>query len=64
MAKEIRGTKRDLRKALGTPRRSDDISAVPRIPYPEYGRLMMDVMALALWSNSTRATTLELLVMV
>lgn len=32
--------------------------ATPNIPYREHGRLMMDVMALAFWSNSTRASTL------
>ena len=58
MAKQIRSTNSDLRKAVGRSSRKDDISAVPQIPYREYGKLMMDVMALALWSNSTRSTTL------
>jgi hypothetical protein len=53
--KEILKTRRELAGAVKGGR---SISALPNIPYREYGRLMMDVMALALWSNSTRATTL------
>ena len=38
----------------------DNLSVLPKIPYPEYIRLMFDVMALAFWSNSTRSSTLML----
>jgi hypothetical protein len=54
--KEILKTRRELAGAVDGGSRG--ISALPNIPYREYGRLMMDVMALALWSNSSRATTL------
>jgi len=40
--------------------KSSKLSALPKIPYPVYMELMMDVMALAFWSNSTRASTLML----
>jgi len=36
------------------------LSAQPNIPYPEYIQMMMDIMALAFWSNSTRACTIML----
>ncbi|MGY8643958.1 MAG: DUF1552 domain-containing protein [Verrucomicrobiales bacterium] len=54
--KAIRATEKNINKALGSGRKG--LSAVPQIPYQEYGRLMMDVMALAFWSNSTVASTL------
>ncbi|NNE92690.1 MAG: DUF1552 domain-containing protein [Verrucomicrobiales bacterium] len=54
--KGIRATDKKLKDALGKTQKG--LSAVPRIPYREYGRLMMDVMALAFWSNSTAASTL------
>lgn len=31
----------------------------PKIPQREYGRLMMDIMALSFWSNSTRSATMS-----
>ncbi|MEM9480695.1 MAG: DUF1552 domain-containing protein [Verrucomicrobiota bacterium] len=55
--KEIKSVGSDIRKASGDSR-SGSYSARPNIPYREHGRLMMDVMALAFWSNSTRAATL------
>jgi hypothetical protein len=58
MSREIYAARRNMTKMLGTKRRKDSISAVPQIGYREYGRLMMDVMALAFWSNSTRVSTL------
>ena len=57
ISKEIGVTRRAIRKVYkesGT----DDLSAVPRLPYREWGQLLMDVMALAFWTNSTRSATL------
>ncbi len=55
--KEIKDTGRQIGSAVkgGS---SGNLRAVPDIPYRQHGRLMMDVMALAFWSNSTRASTL------
>ena len=55
---DIKAVSSRLRKSDLDSRDRKGISAVPQIPYRAYGRLMMDVQALALWSNSTRATTL------
>lgn len=55
--KEIGKTKREVRRAM---KDNDGLSRLPKIDYPEYVQIMMDIMALAMWSNSTRATTLML----
>ncbi|MGJ8634228.1 MAG: DUF1552 domain-containing protein [Luteolibacter sp.] len=47
-------------KRMGRDAGSDNLSVLPKIEYPEYIRLMFDVMALAFWSNSTRSSTLML----
>lgn len=55
---EISLTRRALRKAFRESGADDKLSVVPQLAYPEWGRLMADVMALAFWTNSTRAATL------
>lgn len=40
--------------------KENKLSAQPKIPYPEYIQMMMDITALAFWSNSTRACTIML----
>ncbi len=57
ITKGISETRRAIRNAFKDSGQ-DDLSVVPRIPYREYGRLLMDVMALAFWTNSTRVSTL------
>ncbi len=54
---EIRDVGRAIDKAGGKGNKNK-YKAVPDIPYRAHGRLMMDVMALAFWSNSTRSSTL------
>ncbi|MGJ8642609.1 MAG: DUF1552 domain-containing protein [Luteolibacter sp.] len=53
---DIEETEKRMARAGGR----DNLSVLPKIPYPEYIRLMFDVMALAFWSNSTRSSTLML----
>jgi hypothetical protein len=53
---EIKGVNSRIRKSMGN-EKSGAYRAAPNIPYREHGQLMMDVMALAFWSNSTRAST-------
>jgi len=53
---QIKGTEKRV-KGLGG---SGKLSALPKIEYPEYVKIMMDIMALAFWSNSTRSSTLML----
>lgn len=50
-------TRRKIRKAYKDSG-DDDLSVVPRLPYREWGQLLMDVMALAFWTNSTRSATM------
>ena len=58
ISNEIGDTRRALRKAFKESGSKDKLSVVPQLAYPEWGRLMADVMALAFWTNSTRAATL------
>ncbi|MFC5049546.1 DUF1552 domain-containing protein [Rubritalea spongiae] len=53
---DIQNTEKKVKRSSG----GDDLSVIPKIPFPEYTEMMMDIMALAFWSNSTRASTLML----
>ncbi|MEM7146821.1 MAG: DUF1552 domain-containing protein [Verrucomicrobiota bacterium] len=53
---EIKNVDARMKKSMGDSK-SGAYQAAPNIPYQEHGQLMMDVMALAFWSNSTRAST-------
>lgn len=54
--KDILGLKGDIREHMSGQKRG--FQSQPKIPYREYGRLMMDILALSFWSNSTRSATL------
>ncbi|MDB9741735.1 DUF1552 domain-containing protein [Akkermansiaceae bacterium] len=51
---DIKNTEKRIKKGAV----SEKLSALPKIPFPEYMEIMMDIMALAFWSNSTRSCTL------
>ncbi|MGJ8672488.1 DUF1552 domain-containing protein [Rubritalea sp.] len=53
---DIQNTGKKIKRSSGR----DELSVIPKIPFPEYTEMMMDIMALAFWSNSTRASTLML----
>jgi len=53
---EIQQAQAEIKAGLSGAQKS--LSAQPKIPYPEYSKMMMDIMALAFWSNSTRVSTL------
>ncbi|WP_411825498.1 DUF1552 domain-containing protein [Luteolibacter sp. AS25] len=55
---DIKKTERRIKREGGGS--GDSLSVLPDIPYPEYIQMMMDIMALAFWSNSTRSSTLML----
>ncbi|MDP4899237.1 MAG: DUF1552 domain-containing protein [Akkermansiaceae bacterium] len=57
---EILAEIKETEKRMGRVSGGDNLSVLPNIDYPEYIRLMFDVMALAFWSNSTRSSTLML----
>jgi len=54
--KDILGLKGDIRGHMSG--QKGNFQSQPKIPYREYGRLMMDILALSFWSNSTRSATL------
>lgn len=54
--KDILGLKGDIRGHMSG--KNGDFKSQPNIPYREYGHLMMDILALSFWSNSTRSATL------
>ncbi|MEM9080630.1 MAG: DUF1552 domain-containing protein [Verrucomicrobiota bacterium] len=56
--KDILGLKSDVRKAMRG-QKGGEYRVEPAIPQREYGRLMMDILALAFWSNSTRSATMS-----
>jgi hypothetical protein len=55
---EIKSVNGRIKKSMGDGKSGGSYRAAPNIPYREHGQLMMDVMALAFWSNSPRASTL------
>ena len=55
--KDILGLKRDIREHMSN-QKGKGFQSQPRIPQREYGHLMMDILALSFWSNSTRSATL------
>ncbi len=57
ISKEISVTRRAIRK-VKKEAGVDELSVVPQLPYREWGQLLMDVMALAFWTNSTRSATM------
>jgi len=56
MLAQIQGAEKRIKGGIT----KDKISAQPKIPFPEYIQMMMDITALAFWSNSTRACTIML----
>ena len=55
--KDILGLKGDIREHMSG-QKGNSFQSQPKIPYREYGHLMMDILALSFWSNSTRSATL------
>ncbi|MEP4077285.1 DUF1552 domain-containing protein [Haloferula sp.] len=56
--KDILRLKGDVREHMSG-QKGGRFQSQPKIPQPEYGRLMMDILALSFWSNSTRSATLS-----
>ncbi|MBK1827609.1 DUF1552 domain-containing protein [Haloferula rosea] len=46
-----------ISKAMGKSSREEELSSRPRFDHGEHCRIMMDLMALAFWSDSTRVST-------
>lgn len=55
--KDILKLKGDVREYMSD-QKGGKFQSQPKIPAREYGKLMMDIMALSFWSNSTRSATL------
>ncbi|MEN8661185.1 MAG: DUF1552 domain-containing protein [Lentimonas sp.] len=56
--KDILQLKGDIREHMSD-QKDGRYQSQPKIPQREYGRLMMDIMALSFWSNSTRSATMS-----
>lgn len=54
--KNISSARRDIRKAYGGGE-EDNIKTVPNLSYQDHIRLQFEIIALALWSNTTRSAT-------
>jgi len=52
---QISSAKRDIQRSYGD--RKESIKTVPDLSYQDHIRLQFEIIALALWSNSTRAAT-------
>jgi hypothetical protein len=54
---EIDALDRRISQAMGKASREEELSSRPRFDHGEHCRIMMDLMALAFWSDSTRVST-------
>ena len=48
---------KNISKAMGKANREEELNSRPRLDHTEHVRLMMDIMILAFWSDSTRVST-------
>jgi hypothetical protein len=46
-----------ISKAMGKASREEELNALPRFDHGEHSRIMLDLMVLAFWSDSTRVST-------
>lgn len=46
-----------ISKAMGKGSREEELNSLPRFDHTEHCRIMLDLMVLAMWSDSTRVTT-------
>lgn len=46
-----------ISQAMGKASREEELSALPRFNHAEHSRIMLDLMVLALWSDTTRVST-------
>ena len=53
----IKGVEGRIDKAMGPKQQVNDMGSMPRIDPTEHVRIMLDLMVLGFWSNSTRITT-------
>jgi len=57
LLEEIDSLDRRISRAMGKASREEELSSRPRFDHGEHCRIMMDLMALAFWSDSTRVST-------
>ena len=46
-----------ISKAMGKANREQELNSMPRFDFSEHVKIMLDLMVLAMWSDSTRVTT-------
>ncbi|MGB0774691.1 MAG: DUF1552 domain-containing protein [Akkermansiaceae bacterium] len=57
VVKQMEALDKRISKAMGKASREEELHAMPRFNHTEHVRLMMDLMVLAFWSDSTRVST-------
>jgi len=57
MLKEIDLLDKRISKAMGKASREEELNSLPRFDHTEHSRIMLDLMVLGFWSDSTRVST-------
>ena len=57
LLKHMDALDKKISKAMGKASREEELNSRPRLDHTEHVRLMMDIMVLAFWSDSTRVST-------
>jgi hypothetical protein len=55
--KEMDALDKRISKLMGKASREEELNSMPRFDFSEHSRLMLDIMVLAFWSDSTRVST-------
>src|SRR5690606_29411312 len=57
LVKHLDALDKRISKAMGKASREEELNSLPRFDHGEHSRIMMDLMVLAFWSDSTRVST-------
>ena len=57
LGKQLDALDKRISKAMGKASREEELNSLPRFDHGEHSRIMLDLMVLAFWSDSTRVST-------
>jgi hypothetical protein len=57
LANQLDALDKRISKAMGRASREEELNSLPRFDHGEHSRIMLDLMVLAFWSDSTRVST-------
>ena len=57
LAKHLNALDKRISQAMGKASREEELNSLPRFDHGEHSRIMLDLMVLAFWSDSTRVST-------